>query len=152
MNIVKVLKAVKHFKSILQCQNLVLTGSFVLKTHGLIEAEPKDIDILVVNPTDFCKEQIKSLQETSPAETQAKGSSSHHLLGITIFDGIKIDFFEAQGELVTLDYCGTETTTIKHIIDAKLAIGRDKDIIQLLKMSQNIMTQDKAIKLLENKY
>ena len=153
----KIVNTLKHFKAILDCQEIILTGSFVLSLNGLVpEEKVGDLDLIIVNPSEACKKVILNLQESSPASTKSHKSSSINLIGITVLGGIKVDFFEyftsgserfpTKG--APFIWNGFRVASVSHIKGAKLSSGRAKDIIQLMNISNGIISEEEFKKKL----
>ena len=145
-------EAIKHFKTLLQCEQFVVTGSYALQKMGLISkgiGTVGDLDIILVNPTEEAINILTRLAEESPAETQF-----HYLKkGIILkFNGTKIDFFfETQAIVTDLTVDGVLISPVNRIIDAKKSYNRDKDWHQLRKMSRIFFKQEEFETYLNSK-
>ena len=129
---------IKHYKALIQCEQFVVTGSFVLRMLGLCKSNG-DIDIIVVNPTPDSVEMMKRLQEEFPAKTKASGEKCI----IFMHEETKMDIFIVKKRIESIKLeLGYEISTISHIIEAKKTMGRPKDILQLIGMSNRIISQD----------
>ena len=101
------LEIIKHYKTILACEQFILTGSTALQYHGLVETS-SDIDIILVNPTDECKKIIEKLEEKSNTQNTYKASVAY----IFEHEGVKIDIFI---ETTKTDCCSYEGVFINPI-------------------------------------
>ena len=69
-------KIIKHFKTLLPCEQFVVTGSYVLALNGIYDmSKVKDLDIILVNPTPESLGIISRLMDGSPAKTKPKDGS-----------------------------------------------------------------------------
>jgi predicted nucleotidyltransferase len=129
-----------HYKGIIKAEKFILTGSTVLHLHGLLKKEPKDIDIIVVNPDQLSIEILKRLQETT-------NPNFNHYDG-TMFqikhEATKVDFFivnELKEKTLELKD-GIEMSLVMPIIKAKKSYSRDKDVLDLMSMAKNIYSNN----------
>lgn len=149
------LEIIKHFKSILPCEQFVVTGSYILNMYGLTENQPKDIDIILVKPIKEIVDIVKNLEISSPVDSEKKevkpsnlvlekpkNRPQEGLLARTMFDGIKIDFFITQKVQKTVKTIDFEAALVKDIVAAKLSYSRTKDLVQLYKMANNIISTE----------
>ena len=132
---------IKHFMCILDCDKIIITGSYALNKMGLCKSV-KDIDIMLINPSAATIEILKKL---------AHADESKHLLPVDypdsidlfriMFNGKKVDFFTSpmvpSREYLTLDN-GITISTVPDIVRAKKACNRLKDILQLRNIAESI--------------
>lgn len=135
---------IKHFKTILPCDQFVVTGSYVLALNGLVD-KPKDLDIILYKPKEGVIDLLKELQKTQPAKTKAPENSKKGLISIIEHQGVKIDFFISQIKIDAINVGDYEISTIKGIVEAKKNIGRIKDYYQLLKIAESITTKQEIL-------
>lgn len=133
------LEIVKHYKTLLPCEQFLLTGSSALLHYGLVkEGQPGDIDIILINPTDAAREILNRLQEANPANTKP---SSDTVAYIFKHENVKVDvFFETVKVQRPLTFDGIELNPINRIVAAKKKANRPKDWLQLRKMARAILT------------
>jgi hypothetical protein len=126
---------IKHYKTIFDCEQFVVTGSYALQRYGLLD-KSDDLDIIVVNPKKETIECIQRLVKENPAETSGSGS-------IFIFKhkDTKIDVFVLNQKIDSIKLEeGFELSTIKRIVDEKKKMNRSKDWIQLVSVARKIVT------------
>ena len=140
------LEIIKHYKTILACEQFILTGSTALQYHGLVETS-SDIDIILVNPTDECKKIIEKLEEKSNTQNTYKASVAY----IFEHEGVKIDIFIETTKTDCCSYEGVFISPIKKIVEAKKKIARIKDFAQLRKIASSILTDIELMSYLDSK-
>lgn len=134
-----IIEKLKTLKTLLSSNELILTGSTALAYHGLLKMdEAKDLDLLILNPSDTTKEVLNRLQADYPSSKWREGSPVSHSF---IYEGVKVDVWfltchEDAEYLTTSD--GVQVSSIGAIVNAKLSIGRSKDWIQLMQLSKRI--------------
>lgn len=129
---------IKHFKALLPCANFIVTGSYVLNILDLVEEEPKDLDIILVNPTQESKDILERLMKEQPAKTKPRTGTE--VFAIIMHDSVKIDFIVLDGKVKrnTIQLVDFEIDTPRNIFAAKQKCNRLKDWIQLYKISSKI--------------
>lgn len=141
-------KIIKHFKTLLPCEQFVVTGSYVLALNGIYDmSRVKDLDIILVNPTPESLGIISRLMDGSPAKTKPKDGSE--LKAILMHDGIKVDFFVKDKKQATLQLPDFEIAKVDSIVSAKKSYKRIKDELQLRKMSKLFFDHSDFIKFLD---
>lgn len=131
---------VKHYQTLLECEQFVVTGSLALKYMGMTD-KVGDIDIICVNPTEATVELLKRLQNDNPARTKAPEYKAEQLY-IFQHEGTKIDVFIEKNRIDTkLKVENFFISPIDRIVVAKKLYNRAKDWIQLLNMSKKIFNQ-----------
>jgi len=139
---------IKHFKSLLPCEQFVVTGSYVLALNGLVDmTKVKDLDIILVNPTSESLGIIARLMEDAPAKTKPTGTTS--LKAILMHDKTKIDFFVVDKKQSTLQLPDFEIAKVDSIVAAKKSYKRMKDELQLRKIAQLFFNQNEFVKFLD---
>ena len=124
----------KELKTILPADQFIITGSYALAKYGLTpESRVKDLDIILVNPTEVAKAVVAALQKDFPASTHASGEND--LMGIFMLGTYKVDVFNGSTE-PSLEIEGMLYATIPHIIGAKKRQNRLKDWMQLRTISR----------------
>ena len=139
------LEIIKHYQTILACEQFILTGSTALQFHGLVETS-SDVDIILVNPTDECKKIIEKLEEKSNTQNTYKASVAY----IFEHEGVKIDIFIETTKTDCCSYEGVFINPIKKIVEAKKKIARTKDFAQLRKIASSILTADELNTFLDS--
>ncbi len=140
------LEIIKHYQTILACEQFILTGSTALQFHGLVETS-SDVDIILVNPTDECKKIIEKLEEKSNTQNTYKASVAY----IFEHEGVKIDIFIETTKTDCCSYEGVFIDPIKKIVEAKKKIARIKDFAQLRKIASSILTDIELMSYLDSK-
>ena len=126
---------IRHYKTLFQCEQYVVTGSYALKRMGLVN-KSDDIDIILVNPTQETQDTLARLEKEYPAKTHGSGDTT-----IFMHEDTKIDVFIENAKIETLQVDGFEISTAKKIINAKKRMGRPKDYVQLSAWRQNILSE-----------
>ena len=145
-------KIIKHYQTILQAEQFVVTGSLAMSFMGLVKKEEVgDIDIILIKPTPETIELLKRLVENQPARTKAPEYKSEEMF-IFQHDDVKIDIFAQYGNKIETELMvdGFLISPIKRIIEAKRSHNRPKDWIQLLKLSQVFFNQKDFNHYVEN--
>lgn len=140
----KNLEKLKTLHTILGTNNFILTGTTALAYHGLLDfSEAKDLDILLINPSDGAKEVLSNLQKANPSPKFKEGGSVTHSF---FYEGVKVDVWILASHEDT-EYIqtkeGIKLASIRWIVKAKEMIGRSKDWIQLMQLSRKIFDQNK---------
>jgi hypothetical protein len=116
-------KIIKHFKTLLPCEQFVVTGSYALALNGLVDlAKVKDLDIILVKPTEESLGIIARLMDASPAKTSPKEGGE--LKAIFMHDGIKVDVFVKDKKQETLILPEYELSKVNTIVAAKKGYNR----------------------------
>jgi hypothetical protein len=131
-----------HYKTILPCEQFVVTGTYALQRMGLI-SDSNDIDIILINPTNEAEEALKRLMNEHPAKT-TPGSCG--VMAIFMHEQTKIDVFKESKKLETLMVDGFEISKARSIFEAKKRMGRPKDWLQLAKIARGIFKQEEFYK------
>lgn len=132
------LEKLKTLKTILPANEFILTGSTALAYHGLAElSASKDLDIILVDPSDSAKEILDRLQKENPnPKFTGKGTLTYSF----IYEGIKVDIWvakvDAKNLLSTPD--GIKVSCIQSIVKAKKSYNRPKDWVQLMQLASKI--------------
>lgn len=142
----KNLEIIKHFQTILSCDQFILTGSTALKFHGLVDSS-SDIDIILINPSEECKTILEKLQEKSNKKTTYDGSVAY----MFEHDGVKFDIFIQHEKIDCCSYEGVFIKPIYSIVAAKKKIARTKDFAQLRKIASSILTEKELMSYLDSK-
>lgn len=131
---------VKHYQTLLTCEQFLLTGSKALSLMGLVDTNNVgDIDIILVNPTDEAKSILARLQKDNPAKT--KPISGGKVAYIFMHEGIKVDvFIEDKMVRTVLNADGILLNPADRIVQAKKKSDRLKDWIQLRKIANKIVS------------
>lgn len=133
------IEKLKTLKALLGAKEVILTGSLALAYHGLLElTDCKDLDILVLNPSDTTTEVLKRLQTESPSPKFVEGGPVNYSF---FYEEIKVDVWvitahEDKEYLTTKD--GIQIASIKSIVKAKLSYNRTKDWVQLMQLAKKI--------------
>ena len=140
------LEIIKHYQTILSCDQFILTGSTALKMYGLVDSA-SDIDIILVNPTEECKKIIEKLEEKSNKKNTYKANVAY----IFEHEGVKIDIFFQHEKTDCCSYEGIFINPINKIVEAKKKIARTKDFAQLRKIASSILTEKELITFIDSK-
>jgi hypothetical protein len=139
------LKIAHHFKLVLPAEDFILTGTFALQKLGF-DVKVKDLDIILVNPKKSTLETLETLEKANPPKNLMNYPVpiENKKIFRFIHDGIEVDVFIYNGILLTetQTQCGLKLALFNHIVKAKKELGRPKDIIQLLKLSKDIITDE----------
>lgn len=132
-------KIIKHFATLLECDELIVTGSHALSLLGMTDQIPNDLDIILINPTDESINILKRLQEAGPYESVSKPYPSSKELYRIQHDNIKVDFFvECADNTQSIELDGYSISTVGSIVKAKRGYNRLKDWFQLRRMARGI--------------
>lgn len=141
------LEIIKHYQTILSCDQFILTGSTALQYYGLVD-KSSDIDIILVNPTEECKALLERLEEKSDLQNNYKGTLAYKFK----HEDTKIDiFFEFSTVPSCTSYEGVFLNPINRIIIAKKISARLKDFAQLRKMAMSILSDKELYDFLDSK-
>lgn len=139
------LKIAHHFKLVLPAEDFILTGTFALQKMGF-DIRSKDLDIILVNPKQSTLELLETLEKANPPRNLLDYPTPLENKGIFRFihDGVEVDVFVYRKDLPSeiQTQCGLKLASLKHIVKAKKDLGRTKDMVQLLKLSRNIITDE----------
>ena len=142
----KNLEIIKHYQTILSCDQFILTGSTALKFHGLVDSS-SDIDIILINPSKECITILEKLQEKSNKKPTYDGSVGY----MFEHDDVKIDIFFQHEKTDCCSYEGIFINPINKIVEAKKKIARTKDFAQLRKIASSILTEKELMSYLDSK-
>jgi ribonuclease HIII len=134
---------VNHYKTLLEGEKFYATGSLALAYMGLCEfSEVHDIDIVVVNPTDECKNIVNRLVKEHPLSTPSYSvyRFRHEKTNIDVFF---VGSSEKTRTIPSGD--GFDIATVASIIKAKKGYDRLKDWVQLWNMGQNFCTENELM-------
>jgi hypothetical protein len=147
------LKIAHHFKLVLPAEDFILTGTFALSKIGF-DVKVKDLDIILVNPTQSTLEVLESLEKSNPPKNLLNYPTTLENKRIFrfIYEGIEVDVFIYKNSVSTniQTNCGIKVAGLKHIVKAKKDMGRPKDIVQLLNLSRNIITEEEFNSYVKN--
>jgi hypothetical protein len=139
---------IKHLKTILPCEQFIVTGSYALSLIGLVdEKKVQDIDIILVNPKDEAKALAESMMKQSPAKTTPYNGGSVN--AIFTLDGSKIDLFYLDKKQETMKLEEFEIRKLIDIVKAKKHFNRMKDWIQLRNIASKIFIHTDFVKFLD---
>lgn len=143
------IKIIKHFATIIECKELIVTGSHVLHLMGMSDDAPGDLDILLVEPTNSAVAMLKRLESEGPFK-QIESYEGTELLVRIEYDGIKVDFFSVKHKdikyIQTKDCC---IATVGQIVKAKKKYGRLKDWVQLRNMAKFFSKESDFMKYID---
>lgn len=139
---------IKFLKSIMDCEQFILTGSQCFKLLGLTEVA-HDIDIILVNPTTETKKMLENIQLLHKAKTKFPYKEKGVIF---MYEGVKVDVFFQTSKIDTKIKAWGEIdlNPIKNIISAKKSYHRVKDWVQLRKMSKVFFSQEEFEIFLNN--
>ncbi len=142
-------KTIKELKAICKCDRFIVTGSYALHLMGLVK-QVKDLDIILVNPSEETKERMTELQNVFPAKTKARGKGPLHAIFITK-DNTKVDvFIKPSFEETTISTPNYEIARADWIFAAKKNFARIKDWLQLRKIAATIFNEKEFTKWMDN--
>lgn len=139
---------IKHYKTLLTCDQFVITGSYALSLMGLVEpSKVGDLDLLLVNPTDETKNILERLQKESPAKTSPSGGSVQFIF---MHDKTKVDVFFDTKKIDSDLFCdGVQVNIVSNIISAKRKANRMKDWVQLRRIAGKVFNQSEFTAFLD---
>lgn len=140
----KDLRIASHFKTILQAEDFLITGTHALKLMGFNIKQVKDLDIILVKPKSSTIDVLQALEVSNPP----KNLSTYPvpLEGKMLFrfmhEGVSIDvFIRNEGFKYALQTkSGISIAPLDHIISAKKSMRRPKDMVQLLALRNTIIS------------
>lgn len=142
MNNKKMLDVAAHFKTVLPADDFVLTGSFALNLIGF-SINFKDLDIILVNPKESTIDVLKDLQSKNPPKNliDYPGREVYRF----VYDGVDIDVFITKQTINTSLFTESNIKlyTVGNIVLEKLKLSRPKDYIQLKRLADQMMSQEK---------
>lgn len=131
---------IKFLKTLLECEQFVVTGSQALVLMGLAESAA-DLDIILINPTPATKDVLVRLAEQYPAPTKFEYVDKGIIF---MHEGVKIDVFFLDKKIETsiqTNY-GVDLNPINKIVLAKKTYNRTKDWLQLRNLSRKILSNE----------
>jgi hypothetical protein len=139
------LKIAQHYKTILQAEGFVLTGSTALNLLGFGN-NSDDLDLILINPLPHTFGILESLEKENPIPNKIDYPGPVENRGIFQFthNGIKIDVFICGSDQLSpiSTNSGMMVAQLKSIVKAKLSYNRPKDYVQLLKLRNSILSDD----------
>ena len=136
--------AIDHFKKLLPCDQFIITGSFGWKLLGLVQ-NVKDLDIILVNPTESAMNSLDALREPNNSDYPANPNQYKVKFGTLI-----IDFYVKKTKIDTIDLAnGLSIASIKGTIRAKKQYGRMKDFYQLSAIASIFCTRKELVSAIE---
>jgi hypothetical protein len=131
-------KILVKLKDQLNSEQFILTGSLALRYHGIC-VDVKDIDLILINPTQGTLLKLKALSELFPVypnislEIKASWEVKYQFK----FENVNVDVFIEEGYVECLKTSnGIYVNPICRIISAKKRLDRPKDHISLFNISQ----------------
>lgn len=140
---------IKHYQTLLTCEQFIVTGSLALSKYGLVEpSKVGDLDLLLINPTKETKDLLERLQKDNPADTLPSGGSVSFIF---MHEKTKIDIFFEEKKIDNLPLInGVFFNRIDRIIQAKKKSNRLKDWVQLKKMAKLFYEQSSFDKFIDS--
>jgi hypothetical protein len=139
------LKIVNTLKLVLPAEDFILTGSTALSYLGFT-INPKDLDIILVSPPTTTLKVLENLEKSNPPKNLIRYpiDLENKKIFRFIYDGIGVDVFIEENPVKSFirTECGVKITPLNYIIAAKMRLGRPKDMIQLLKLRDDIITDE----------
>lgn len=142
---------IKHYKTLLPCDQFVITGSFAMSLYGMLDSKKVgDLDLILVNPTEEAKNILERLQTDQPAKTKPK--SGGNVSYIFMHEKTKIDVFIVSAPVLDngLSFDGCMISPIDNIVKEKKKYGRMKDWIQLRNYSRRFFEPTEFQKYLDS--
>lgn len=126
---------IKQLKTLLPCEQFVVTGSYALNKFGLSE-KVGDLDIILVNPT----EEALNIMNRMSTDFLAKTKFLYEQKGnIFMMENVKVDvFIQKQPVITEIMIDEVLFATVSHIVRQKKTINRMKDWLQLRKLASSI--------------
>lgn len=143
------MRAIEHFKKLLQCDQFILTGSHALAMLGLMtvgEAGEKDIDILLVNPTEESLAILKKLKINQGNPNYPPDANYYRVE----YESIYVDFFVKDEVQKSINVDGVDIAYPIDIVNAKQRYGGLKHILHLKGIAELFYTQDLLVNFLKN--
>lgn len=158
------LKIILKIKSLLpeeDLQNFYVGGSYALATFGLKNFDDvHDLDFRIDNPSIIAQNIFSRLENIDPSFDSS--FVNRRVAGAQfIFDGIAIDIFYMNKIFNKITICelipGRENkreyiklATIPDIVDEKKKLKRPKDILSLMQLSSQFITQEEIKEMINN--
>ena len=142
------LEIVKHYQTIIECEQFLLTGSLALNLIGF-NCLVKDIDIKIVNPSEHSLTMLKNLEKEFPPSRPSLYPDNNTIR--FTHEGIGIDVFIEKEKIktsITTKY-NIELAPLNHIVKAKKSMNRAKDILQLRNLSKEILSNEEMNKFMD---
>ena len=125
-------KIIQHFKTLLPCEQFVVTGSYSFVIMGLAK-KASDIDIVIVNATPEAISILDRLQDSVESkhlknEYIGQSKKAYRIM----HDSVKVDIFIKNQKMDCFELAnGLSIATIPLTIRAKKSYQRLKDWLQL---------------------
>lgn len=137
---------IKQLKTLLPCEQFVVTGSYALSKFGL-STKVGDLDIILVNPTEEALNILKRMTTEFPAKTKFGSEEKGYIF---MMNETKVDvFIQKECEATEIMVDGVLFATVSHIVKAKKSINRMKDWVQLRKLSRLIFKPEEFNEFLD---
>ena len=140
---------IKELKTVLNCEQFVLTGSTALVELGF-DVKSDDLDIILVKPTKESQDILAKYSENYKADKEVLNYGDSELGYMFKKDGVKVDIFVASKRVDCVEGSLVDIAKVSHIVKAKKDIGRAKDFMQLMKLSRSIMHPSEFNKYIDN--
>jgi len=132
---------IDQLRTIFTSEQFYLTGSLVANILGVATKEPRDIDIVLVNPTNETINKLKEFQEKYPRKGKREYEKSN-LYQIN-YNNLNIDLFiEANKIDEKLTFNGFIIAPINEMVKEKKSYRSPKHIMQLMNWRNNIISDD----------
>jgi hypothetical protein len=138
------LRIASHFKTVLQAEDFLITGTLALKLMGFNIKSVKDLDIILVKPKSSTLDVLQALEISNPPRNPSTYPVPIEAKQVFRFmhDGLSIDVFikdiNFKDALQTGD--GIKIAPLNHIVEAKKSMRRPKDMVQLLALRGTIIS------------
>lgn len=142
------LEIVKHYQTIIECEQFLLTGSLALNLIGF-NCLVKDIDIKIVNPSEHSVTMLKNLEKEFPP-VRPSLYSDNTTIRFT-HEGVGVDIFIEKEKIKTsiTTRNNIEITPLSYIVKAKKSMNRAKDMIQLRNLTKELLTNEEMNKFMD---
>jgi len=137
---------INHYKKLMVCEQFIITGSFGWMQLGLM-SKAKDLDIILVNPTEESLAVLEKLREPSK-NTDYPNDKNQFLVN---HEGTMIYFFINTSKIDTIELAnGISIASIKGTVKAKKRFARLKDFLQLKNIAEIFYNEAEFTQFLRN--
>ena len=142
------LEIVKHYQTIIECEQFLLTGSLALNLIGF-NCLVKDIDLKIVNPSEHSITILRNLEKEFPPVKQSLYPDNNTIR--FTHEGIGVDIFIEKEKIKTSIFTKSniEITPLNYIVKAKKSMNRAKDMLQLRNLSKDILSNEEMNKFMD---
>ena len=132
-------EVIEHLTKLLECDKMIITGSFALKQVGLTD-KVKDLDIILIKPSENTLSVLNRLHEPYGDKDYPQDPFQFRIN----INGVSVDVWceEKDEPSIEIKYEGIyiNIAMVSNIIKAKKRQKRLKDILQLKKIAEKFYT------------